>query len=74
MPATIRCYAGSRISHLGMNMISQTISAPAPATADSPALGGSRIKPLAFWLYVLVGVMMIIGSAIALPFLPARSR
>ena len=53
-------------------MFSQTISAP--LDADSPALGGSRIKPLAFWLYVLVGVVMIIASAIALPFLPARSR
>ena len=63
---------GSRTSHLGATMFSQTISAP--LDADSPALGGSRIKPLAFWLYVLVGVVMIIASAIALPFLPARSR
>ena len=32
------------------------------------------MRPLSFWLYVLAGAMMIIASAIALPFLPARSR
>ena len=58
-------------------MFSQTISAAVPAASDSPAargVGGSRTKPLGFWLYVLFGVVMIIASAIALPFLPARSR
>lgn len=62
---------------MGINVFSQTISATAPATADSaavPGVPGSRIKPLGFWLYVLVGVLMIIGSAIALPFVPVRSR
>jgi hypothetical protein len=32
------------------------------------------MKPLSFWLYVLAGALMIIASAIAMPFLPARSR
>jgi hypothetical protein len=32
------------------------------------------MRPLSFWLYVLAGALMIIASAIALPFIPARSR
>ncbi len=32
------------------------------------------MRPLSFYLYVLAGALMIIGSVIALPFVPARSR
>jgi len=32
------------------------------------------MRPLSFWLYVAAGAVMIILSAIALPFVPARSR
>jgi hypothetical protein len=62
---------------VGINVFSQTISVAVPATGDSapvPGVSGSRIKPLGFWLYVLVGALMIIGSAIALPFVPVRAR
>jgi len=56
-------------------MFSQTVSAAVPAASDSPAapgVGGSCTKPLGFWLYVLFGVVMIIASAIALPFVAIR--
>lgn len=32
------------------------------------------VRPISFWLYVAAGVMMIIASAIALPFVASRSR
>jgi len=32
------------------------------------------VRPLAFWLYVAAGVVMIIASALSLPFVTSRSR
>ena len=32
------------------------------------------MRPLSFWLYVGAGIVMIIASAIALPFVALRSR
>ncbi len=32
------------------------------------------MRPISFWLYVAAGVVMIIASAIALPFVPLRTR
>jgi multisubunit Na+/H+ antiporter MnhB subunit len=42
--------------------------------ARPPVHSGRMTRPLGFWLYVAAGVVMIIASAIVLPFLPARSR
>lgn len=43
--------------------------------ATRPAVHSGRMtRPLSFWLYVAAGVVMIVASAILLPFLPARSR
>ena len=42
--------------------------------AQAAPVAGSRRNPLAFWLYVLVGVVMIIASAIALPFVAIDRR
>ena len=43
---------------------------------DAPrACGGGTavMRPLSFWLYVAAGVVLIIASAIALPFVSARA-
>lgn len=32
------------------------------------------MRPIGFWLYVAAGVVMIIGSALVLPFVAPRSR
>jgi hypothetical protein len=44
------------------------------AAARAPVHSGRMTRPLVFWLYVAAGAMMIIASAMVLPFLPARSR
>jgi hypothetical protein len=31
-------------------------------------------RPIGFWLYVAAGIVMIIASALALPFVASRSR
>ncbi|WP_271299150.1 hypothetical protein [Sphingomonas sp. CV7422] len=57
--------------------MSQTISVTTPVAVDpaqAAPVAGSRGKPLAFWLYVLAGVVMIIASAIALPFVATDRR
>ena len=64
-------------SYFGINVVSQTISVTTPVAVDpaqAAPVAGSRSKPLAFWLYVLVGVVMIIASAIALPFVAIDRR
>ena len=36
--------------------------------------GAMTVRPVRFWLYVAAGVVMIIASALALPFVASRSR
>lgn len=40
----------------------------------SAAMWRGAVKPIQFWMYVMAGVALIIGSAISLPFVSLRRR
>jgi hypothetical protein len=60
--------------HAGYGLATGAMPGERRDVPDPVGQYGSMMRPLSFWLYVGAGIVMIIASAIALPFVALRSR